>query len=125
MPRMTLQRYELGIIGENLAVETLTALGYALVERRSRSDHGEIDIIALDGDTLVFVEVRAKATPECGTAAESVTVAKQRQVVRVAVEYLARHRISDRPCRFDVVAIDDALGETPSITVYPAAFDAV
>lgn len=111
-------------MGENLAVATLTARGYAILERRYRTDHGEIDIIALEGDTLVFVEVRAKATDECGTAAESVTRPKQRQVIRMAVEYLARHDLPDRACRFDVVAIDDALGEKPSVTVYVNAFTA-
>ena len=121
---MTVARYELGIIGENLAAETLTARGYAILERRYRTDHGEIDIVALDGETLVFVEVRAKATAECGGAAESVTRPKQLQVVRMASEYLARHQISGRPCRFDVVAVDDALATQPSITVYPGAFEA-
>jgi putative endonuclease len=123
-PIVTLQRYELGIVGENLAVDVLAARGYAILERRYRTDHGEIDIIALDGETLVFVEVRAKATAECGTAAESVTPEKQRRVVRMATVYLARHSLADRPCRFDVVAIDDALSEEPVITVYPGAFDA-
>ena len=70
---MTLERYELGIVGEDLAVDVLVGRGYAILERRYRTDHGEIDIIALDGETLVFVEVRAKATGEFGTAAESVT----------------------------------------------------
>jgi|SwirhisoilCB3_FD_contig_31_17264329_length_615_multi_2_in_0_out_0_1 putative endonuclease len=122
---VTMERYELGIVGENLAVETLSARGYAILERRYRTEHGEIDIVAIDGDTLVFVEVRAKATVECGTAAESVTRNKQLQVVRMAVEYLARHEISGRPCRFDVVAIDDALSGEAEITVYPDAFDAL
>ena len=122
---MTLQRYELGIVGEDLAVDVLTARGYAILERRYRTGHGEIDIIALDGETLVFVEVRAKATAECGTAAESVTREKQRRVVRMAAAYLARHAIVDPQCRFDVVAIDDALGDRPIVTVYAGAFDAL
>jgi putative endonuclease len=121
---VTLQRYELGIVGENLAVDVLAARGYAILERRFRTDHGEIDIIALDGETLVFVEVRAKATDECGTAAESVTREKQRRVIRMATAYLACHGTVDRPCRFDVVAIDNALGDEPAITVYPGAFEA-
>jgi putative endonuclease len=120
-----MERYELGIVGENLAVEILSSRGYAILERRYRTEHGEIDIVALDGDTLVFVEVRAKATAECGTAAESVTRPKQLQVVRMAGEYLARHEISGRPCRFDVVAIDDALSGAPEITVYRGAFEAL
>jgi putative endonuclease len=122
---MSTDRVELGIIGENLAVSALAARGYAILDRRYRTAHGEIDIIARDGDTIVFVEVRAKGTAECGTAAESVTAQKQRRVVRMAVDYLARKRLTGQPCRFDVVAIDDAFGDDPVLTVYQAAFDAV
>lgn len=122
---VTLQRQRLGIIGEELAVAALVARGYAILERRYATDRGEIDIIAEDGDALVFVEVRARATGEFGRAAESVTRAKQRQVTRVAIEYLARHQIVNRPCRFDVVAVDRALDDAPHITVYVGAFEAV
>ena len=121
---MTLARHRLGIVGEELAAAALTARGYAILERRYTTERGEIDIVAEDGQTLVFVEVRARATGEFGFAAESVTIAKQRQVARVAAEYLARHQIVSRPCRFDVVAIDRALGPDPQIAIYPAAFDA-
>ena len=122
---MTFQRQRLGIVGEELAVAALVARGYVILECRYTSDRGEIDIVAEDGATLVFVEVRARASGEFGTAADSVTTAKQRQVTRVAIDYLSRHQIANRPCRFDVVAVDDALSATPEITVYPGAFDAV
>jgi len=122
---MTRQRQFLGEAGENLAVRELTARGYAILERRYRTRHGEIDIIAEHRGTLVFVEVRARATAEFGRAAETVTDAKKRKVTAMAVDYLARHQIANRPCRFDVVAIDDATGPAPDITVYPGAFDAV
>ena len=121
---MTFHRQELGIVGEELAAAALTARGYAILERRYRTRHGEIDIIAEHEGTLVFVEVRARATAEFGRAAETVTDAKQRKVTAMAVDYLARHHITNRPCRFDVVAIDQALNLTPEITVYPGAFDA-
>ena len=113
------------MVGEELAVATLVARGYAILERRYSTERGEIDIIAEDGNTLVFVEVRARATGEFGRAAESVTAAKQRQVTRMAIDYLSRHQIRDRPCRFDVVAVDQALSDVPEITVYVGAFDAV
>ncbi len=122
---MTWQRQHLGLIGEELAAAALVARGYAILERRYRTDRGEIDIVADDGGTLVFVEVRARADEECGTAAESVTDAKKRQVSRVAAEYLVVHAISDRPCRFDVVTIDQAFDPEPLITIYPDAFDAL
>ena len=121
---MTQHRQSLGESGENLAVRELTALGYAILERRYRTRHGEIDIIAEHEGTIVFVEVRARATAEFGRAAESVTDAKKRKVTAMAVDYLARHHLTNRPCRFDVVAIDDALNSAPEITVYPNAFDA-
>jgi putative endonuclease len=121
---MTFARQRLGSVGEDLASAALTARGYAILERRYTTERGEIDIIAEDGETLVFVEVRARATGEFGRAAESITDAKKRQVVRMATEYLARHQITNRPCRFDVVAIDEALGPDPRIAIYPGAFDA-
>ena len=68
---------------------------------------------------MVFVEVRRKSSGEFGTAAESVTPAKQRRVIRMAVAYLALHGLYDRcPVRFDVVGIDDLPDGTPRITVY-------
>jgi putative endonuclease len=121
---VTLERQLLGRIGEDLAAGALAARGYAILERRFTTDRGDIDIVAEDGETLVFVEVRARATAEFGYAAETVTDAKKRQVARMAVEYLALRQISNRPCRFDVVAIDEALGPCPQITIYPGAFEA-
>ena len=121
---MTLARQLLGLVGEDLAARELASRGYAILERRYRTEYGEIDIVAQDGDTLVFVEVRAKATAEFGTAAESITDVKKRKVTRMAVDYLSRRNIANRPCRFDVVAVDDALSESPQVTIYPAAFDA-
>ena len=122
---MSHQRQALGKAGEDLAVRELTARGYAILERRYRTRHGEIDIIAEHDATIVFVEVRARATAEFGRAAETLTDQKKRKVTAMAVDYLARHRITNRPCRFDVVAIDEALGPNPDITVYPNAFDAL
>ena len=121
---MTYQRQTLGKIGENLAVAELTKRGYAILDRRYRTRHGEIDIVADHDGTIVFVEVKARATREFGTAAEAVTPYKQRRLASMAVDYLARRKLTDRPCRFDVVAIDEAESETPEITLYAAAFDA-
>jgi len=121
---MTFARQELGKTGEDLAVRELTARGYAILARRYRTRYGEIHIICEDDGTIVFVEVRARATGEFGKAAETVTEWKQRKVAARAAEYLTRHHVTDRPCRFDVVAIDDALSESPTVTVYPNAFAA-
>ena len=80
---MTLARQRLGEIGETLACSELESQGYAILARRWRARHGEIDIVAQDGETLVFVEVRMKATAEFGTAAESITPGKQRAEIHL------------------------------------------
>lgn len=120
---MTIARQELGKLGEDLAVGALVARGYAILDRRYRTRHGEIDIVAEDRGTIVFVEVRARASGEFGRAAESLTRAKQRKVTAMAVDYLARRHLTNCPCRFDVVTVDDAAGPHPDVTVYPGAFD--
>ncbi len=122
---MTHKRQELGKDGEDLACAELDARGYAILERRYRTRYGEIDVIATDGDTLVFVEVRRKSAADFGFAAESVTRDKQRRIVRMALDYLARAELVDRcPVRFDVVAIDDQPAGPPRITLFAGAFDA-
>jgi putative endonuclease len=123
-PVMTMRRQELGILGENLAVDELTRRGYVILERRYRTRYGEIDIVAEHDGTLVFVEVKAREDLTCGSAAEAVTRDKQRKVVSRAIEYLARNDVPDCPCRFDVVAIDFAGTAAQTITVYAHAFDA-
>jgi putative endonuclease len=114
-------RQSLGILGEELACRELHRRGYAILARRHRSRLGEIDIVARDGETIVFVEVKARVGQAFGGAAAAVTVAKQRRVTQMAVEYLARHRLSGCPCRFDVVAVDFRAGK-PEVVVYPSAF---
>jgi putative endonuclease len=122
---MTSERQNLGKLGEELAVTELARRGYAIVARGYRTRFGEIDVVARDAETLVFVEVRRRSGPGCGAAAESVTRDKQRRVVRMAVDYLARHDLYERcAVRFDVVAIDDQPAGPPVITVLQAAFDA-
>ena len=120
---MTMQRQALGKSGEDAAVAELERRGYAILARRYRAPQGEIDIVARDGETIVFVEVKAKETVEFGTAAEAVTAHKQRKVISVAVDYLARHRLIRSPCRFDVVTID-GVGAQAVLTYYRAAFSA-
>lgn len=104
-----------------MACRELGGRGYAILARRYRTRYGEIDIVARDGATIVFVEVKLKTTPEFGAAAESVTPRKQRRVIAMAVDYLARTRLTDRPCRFDVVAID-VMEDGPRVTVIQSAF---
>ena len=121
---MTYARQRAGELGEEMAGAELESRGYAILARRYRTRHGEIDIVAEDGATLVFVEVRLKTSAEFGSAAESVTPAKRRRVVRMAREYLLVNAIQNRALRFDVVAVD-LMDGVPRIQVFPGAFDAV
>ena len=120
---MTIARQQFGLHGEDLAVRALERAGYAILARRYRVRAGEIDIVALDGRCLVFVEVKSRQNGRFGGAAVAVTPWKRRKIVAVATEYLARHRVSDQPCRFDVVSIQMNAGQ-PEIEVFQGAFDA-
>ena len=98
--------------------------GYAILARRYRRRGGEIDIVARDGGTLVFVEVKARRDAVFGGGAEAVTRLKQQRIVQVARDYVMRQHADGCPCRFDVVAIEfDAAGK-PAIELFRNAFDA-
>lgn len=110
-----------GAIGENLAAEFLEKNGYLILQRNYRFERGEIDLIAKDGDELVFVEVKARTSKAFGSPEESVTPEKQEQIRNVAEGYLFENGIEDQPCRFDVVAIRYEKGK-PNITLIRNAF---
>ena len=94
-----------GTAAERDAASLLTSAGYQIVERNFRCKAGELDIVARDGDVLVFVEVRSRSDGEHGDAEEMIGRAKQRRVARVARCYLAVAAPAFEQCRFDVVAI--------------------
>jgi putative endonuclease len=118
---MSIARQKLGRQGETLACEELERLGYAIVARGYRTRAGEIDIIASDAGSVVFVEVKTRLDLSFGDPVDAVTPQKQQRVVAMATDYVARHNLDDTPCRFDVVTVD-ALIEPPRITVYKDAF---
>jgi putative endonuclease len=120
---MSRARVILGKTGEDLACAELERRGYAIIARRYRRRGGEIDIVSRDGETIVFVEVKARDGRAFGEAAEAVTSIKRRRMTQIALDYMARHRLSDRPCRFDVVSIHFDSGR-PEIEVFQNAFDA-
>jgi putative endonuclease len=99
------KRKKLGRLGENLAADRLERQGYVIRQRNYRCPVGEMDIVAEDGDCLVFVEVRTRRGQEYGTPEESITAAKQVKLVEVAQTYLQEH---DWPgdWRIDVVAVE-------------------
>lgn len=120
---MSRARQTLGKIGEDLACRELERRGYVIVDQRYRRRGGELDIVARDGRTLVFVEVKAREGLAFGGGAEAIGRVKRRRLVGVALDYMARHRLVDCPCRFDVVSILVGSGE-PLVEVYQNAFDA-
>ena len=105
LPGKPTARKCIGAAGEAQALAHLQQNGLRLVERNFRCKTGEIDLIMRDGDTLVFIEVRARADLRHGGAAASITPAKQRRLLRAAHCYLQHWRVLPA-CRFDVVAID-------------------
>ena len=121
---MSHSRFALGKTGEDLACQELERRGYAILARRYRRRGGELDIIARDGATLVFVEVKARQDRAFGEAAEAVSLVKRRRMTHTAMDYVMRHRFTNCPCRFDVVAIHfDA--DRPVLELFQNAFDAV
>ena len=114
-------RQSLGKLGEDLACTELRRRGYDILHRRYRTRHGEIDIIARHERTIVFIEVKARSGTEFGGSAAAVTALKQHRVVRMASDYLARQRLLDSPCRFDVVTVDFP-GGAAHVEVYCDAF---
>lgn len=96
----------LGDKGERIACKELKKKGYKILEKNYRIKLGEIDIIAQDGDTLVFVEVKTRSSDEYGTPAEAVDKHKQKRIRQVAASFLLKHKYKDTECRFDVVCIN-------------------
>lgn len=110
-----------GDIYEIHALNFLKDEGIVILQRNFRSRNGEIDIIGLDGDTLVFFEVKYRKNKKNGYPVEAVGSAKQRTICRVADYYRLKNRISaNKLCRFDVVSI---IGVTSEITWYKNAFE--
>jgi len=116
------QRQQFGKQSERLAVAYLKRNGYRIVETNYRSPVGEIDIIAREKGTLVFVEVKARRSSRFGSPKGAVTPAKQRKISMAALDYLKRSGQDDVRARFDVVSIDAASGRT-DIEVVKNAFD--
>ncbi len=94
-----------GDVGEREAARYLRKKKYRILQSQMRNRFGEIDLIAQDGDTIVFVEVKTRREAGHGAPFEAVTAEKQRKLTLAALAYLKRNRLLDRRCRFDVVSI--------------------
>ncbi|MDO4287903.1 MAG: YraN family protein [Eubacterium sp.] len=109
--------------GELLAEKYLRKAGYRLLERNYRKPFGEIDIIAEQGDCLVFVEVKLRKNSRYGTPAQAVNFKKQQKIIRTAQAYLAEGRCFDRNIRFDIIEVYDG-GAVPALRHLKGAFGA-
>jgi len=98
-------RKEIGEEGERLAAAFLRKLGYKLLRRNWSAAGGEIDIIARDGEEVVFAEVKARSSAQWGDPEEAVNLPKQRSICLAARQFADRYRLRDRTLRFDVVAV--------------------
>lgn len=123
--RWRLRNADLGRRGEAAAADFLRGLGYKILEQTVRKKAGELDLVALDGRTVVFVEVKTRRSDGRGTPALAVDAEKRARLTRAALAYLKRHRLLEQATRFDVVAVvwPKADGE-PQITHFRNAFEA-
>ncbi len=111
-----------GQTGEDLAVRHLENQGYVIVERNYRIRIGEIDIIARDGEYLVFIEVKTRRSNRYGSPFDAVDFRKQRRISRVALAFMTQHRCLEVPVRFDVIAVHLA-SRTPGVELIQNAFE--
>ncbi len=108
---MTQERLSLGKFGEDLAFKEIKGLGYKKILRNYRCPLGEVDLIAMDGDTMVFVEVKTRKGRPLAYAKEAVNDRKRRQLSKVALFYMKSNNLNEVKARFDVVAVSLAGGE--------------
>ena len=112
-----------GQAGESAAEEYLRRKGYRILARNLRSSLGELDLVAEDDQVLVFVEVKARRTNAFGGAIHAVHHRKQEKLIQLAAQYLARHHIKNRLCRFDVVLLQGLNAAAPQIEHIQNAFE--
>jgi putative endonuclease len=115
-----------GTRSERAAARFLRRAGFRILARNYTCPLGELDLIAVEGRCLVFVEVRSTGTEDCARPAESVNDGKQRRLTDLALYYLSKHGLLGRPARFDVLAVSWPPGRRePQIVHHRQAFEAV
>ncbi len=120
-PAHGLSTTERGREGEEAAARVLEGRGVTILARNVRTEGSELDLVGLDGETLVFIEVKRRRSSCCGSPGEAVIPAKRRRIVLGARRWLAKRREKARQIRFDVVTLE---GESSSIDWIQGAFDA-
>jgi putative endonuclease len=119
---MGLESYKLGMKGEEAAEKYLAQEGYQILEKNFHSQQGEIDIVAWDGKTLVFVEVKNYSFRSFGSPLGAIRKSKRESIIHAARTYLLKNKIKDIDCRFDVVTIYRKPNGSRAIELYKNAF---
>lgn len=113
----------LGDEGEHLAANYLIGLGYQIMARNFRIRAAELDLVAKDGDTIAFVEVKTRRSTRFGTGAEAVNGRKQQKIIQAARYFLQQRHLEGAPCRFEVIEIYAEKGGTPVLHHIKGAFE--
>ena len=121
---MSKTRINIGVQGEDLATDYLKTKDFKILVRNYRQKTGEIDIIARDGEWLVFVEVKTRTSLRFGQPYEAVTQKKQAQISRVALDYITRNKLHNQAMRFDVVSVLIQKNGKTDINHLPSCFEA-
>jgi len=112
-----------GQVAETLAADMLRKKGYRIIEKNLRLAGGELDLIAEDQGTLVFIEVKARRGEQLGGAPYAINTRKQQQIIKLAQCYLSKHRLADKQCRFDVILVVGTQESSPHLTHIEQAFE--
>ena len=121
--KSSLHKKKLGDWGEKVAALEIEKIGYSVISKNYYTRFGEIDIIAKDGDVLVFIEVKTRQSDSHGSAIESISKSKQRNIQKAIHIYLSSFKILDENYRFDVVTLDKTEKGTWRFNLLKNAFD--
>jgi putative endonuclease len=114
----------LGAYGEDVACSYLEKQGYKILERNFNCKVGELDIVALEGDVLSFIEVKCRTGVDYGNPADAVSYSKQGKIVKAALFFMTRYKLFDHMCRFDVIEVlTDGSKEDTRINLIKNAFE--
>jgi len=102
----TFNRKTIGDSGEDLAAIYLQNIGYKIIAKKFRTRRGEIDIVAVDGDTLVFVEVKTRNNEKFGNPIAQITQKKANRIYQTAEEYIVKQNCRDMDCRIDAICVN-------------------
>jgi putative endonuclease len=121
LPMFLYRLLPFGRESELLGIEYLRSLGYRVVASSYRTEDGEVDVIAWDGEVLAFVEV--KSLSGGGSPEDAVGTRKRERIIRAAKTYIAKRRLHEKPCRFDILAVTRRRGSEPEFRLLRDAFD--